>query len=203
MLFRQQDTATSPTWQVRGTDALSLDGRGCRCPSTALASGPLWTPSSGSRCARCTTSARALSCSPKQRSLEVSDECEFMTEGTRAFVAGLTEKPALVRNGKDLPDQFDCRYRTADDGSASAYFIKFRQSLSGADVVLSKPDDGVEKATAGGVQSAALGEFRTSLLKYSYIKRFSLQFGRRDKLRGRAERRPSTLRWARTQGAAG
>lgn len=62
-----------------------------------------------------------------------------MTEDMKAFFAGLTEKPSLVRNGKDLSDQFDYRYSKADDGSASAYFIKFRQSLFGAGVALSKP----------------------------------------------------------------
>jgi hypothetical protein len=45
----------------------------------------------------------------------------------------------------------------------------------------------------------ALGEIRTSLLKHSGIKRFSLQFGPRDKSRGRAE--PLGLMcFARTQG---
>jgi hypothetical protein len=71
---------------------------------------------------------------------------EFMTEDMKAFVAGLTEKPSLVRNGTDLSDQFDYRYSKADDGSASAYFIKFRQSLFGAGVVLSKPGAAVDEA---------------------------------------------------------
>ncbi|MEH2530818.1 hypothetical protein V1277_002806 [Bradyrhizobium sp. AZCC 1588] len=71
---------------------------------------------------------------------------EFITEDMKAFVAGLTEKPPLVRNGKDLSDQFDYRYSKADDGSASAYFIKFRQSLFGAGVELSKPGVAVEEA---------------------------------------------------------
>jgi hypothetical protein len=52
-----------------------------------------------------------------------------LTDETKAFISGLTEKPTLVRNGKDLSDQFDYRYKVADDGSASAYFIKLRQSL--------------------------------------------------------------------------
>jgi hypothetical protein len=48
----------------------------------------------------------------------------FMTEQIQKFVAGLNGEP------KDLSDQFDYRYRIAGDLSASAYFIKFRQSLS-------------------------------------------------------------------------
>lgn len=78
---------------------------------------------------------------------------EFMTEEMKAFVAGLTEKPTLVRNGKDLSDQFDYRYRTSDDGSASMYFVKFRQSIFGAGVVLSRPDQGMEKADAARVEA--------------------------------------------------
>lgn len=74
---------------------------------------------------------------------------DFMTEQMQAFVASLTDEPKLVRNANDLSDQFDYRYRVADDLSASAYFIKFRQSLFGAGVVLSKPDAGVEEAAAG------------------------------------------------------
>ena len=65
---------------------------------------------------------------------------EFLTDEVKAFIAGLTEKPTLVRNGKDLSDQFD--YRPL---SASAYFIKFRQSLFAAGVVMSKPGAGVEE----------------------------------------------------------
>ncbi len=38
-----------------------------------------------------------------------------------------------------------------------------------------------------GLSLGALGEIRTSLLRHSDIKRFSLQFGPRDKSRGRAE----------------
>ncbi|MGC0322566.1 hypothetical protein ABIG06_003195 [Bradyrhizobium sp. USDA 326] len=64
---------------------------------------------------------------------------DFMTEEMKAFVAGLANEPKLVRNAKDLSDQFDYRYSLADDLSASAYFIKFRQSLFGAGVVLAKP----------------------------------------------------------------
>lgn len=71
---------------------------------------------------------------------------EFMTDEMKAFVAGLTGKPTLVRNGKDLSDQFDYRYRTSDDGSASMYFVKFRQSIFGAGVVLSRPDEVMEEA---------------------------------------------------------
>jgi hypothetical protein len=70
---------------------------------------------------------------------------EFLTDEVKAFIAGLTEKPTLVRNGKDLSDQFDYRYKVADDLSASAYFIKFRQSLFAAGVVMSKPGAGVEE----------------------------------------------------------
>jgi hypothetical protein len=69
---------------------------------------------------------------------------EFLTDDVKAFIAGLTEKPVLVRNGKDLSDQFDYRYKVADDLSASAYFIKFRQSLFAAGVVLSKPVSEIE-----------------------------------------------------------
>jgi len=79
---------------------------------------------------------------------------EFMTEEMIAFLTGLPEKPTLVRNGKDLSDQFDYRYRVSDDGSASAYFIKFRQSLFGAGVVLSKPDGGIGEADASDVAAA-------------------------------------------------
>ncbi|CUT11569.1 hypothetical protein BF49_2649 [Bradyrhizobium sp.] len=82
---------------------------------------------------------------------------EFMTEEMNAFVAGLTEKPAIIRNGKDLFDQFDYRYRTADDRSASAYFIKFRQSIFGAGVALSKPDGGVEEAFDDGARPSIVG----------------------------------------------
>ncbi len=64
---------------------------------------------------------------------------DFMTEEMKAFVAGLANEPKLVRNAKDLSDQFDYRYSLADDLSASAYFMKFRQSLFGAGVVLAKP----------------------------------------------------------------
>jgi hypothetical protein len=71
---------------------------------------------------------------------------EFLTDEMKAFVAGLTEKPTLVRNGKDLADQFDYRYRTSEDGSASMYFLKFRQSIFGAGVVLSKPAEEMEEA---------------------------------------------------------
>lgn len=71
---------------------------------------------------------------------------DFMTEQMQTFVAGLTGEPKLVRNAKDLSDQFDYRYRVADDLSASAYFIKFRQSLFGAGVLLSKADTRVEQA---------------------------------------------------------
>jgi hypothetical protein len=70
---------------------------------------------------------------------------EFLTDEVKAFIAGLTEKPTLVRNGKDLSDQFDYRYKVADDLSASAYFIKFRQSLFAAGVIMSKPGAGVEE----------------------------------------------------------
>ena len=73
---------------------------------------------------------------------------EFMTAEMKAFVAGLTEKPTLVRNGKDLSDQFDYRYRASEDGSASMYFVKFRQSIFGAGVVLSKPGEEMEEAAA-------------------------------------------------------
>jgi hypothetical protein len=64
---------------------------------------------------------------------------ELLSEEVKAFIGGLTNKPALNRNGKDLSEQFDYRYGVADDLSASAYFIKFRQSLFAAGVVLSKP----------------------------------------------------------------
>jgi hypothetical protein len=64
----------------------------------------------------------------------------FMTDDMKAFVADLTEKPTLARNGKDLSDQFDYRYRTSDDGNSSMYFIKFRQSIFGAGIVTSKPE---------------------------------------------------------------
>jgi hypothetical protein len=74
---------------------------------------------------------------------------DFMTKQMQAFVAGLDGEPRLVRNAKDLSDQFDYRYRVADDLSASAYFIKFRQSLFGAAVVLSKEDADGEDALAG------------------------------------------------------
>jgi len=67
---------------------------------------------------------------------------EFMTDDLKALVAGLTGKPTLVRNAKDLADQFDYRYRIAEDLSASAYFIKFRQSLFGAGVVMSQSSVG-------------------------------------------------------------
>jgi hypothetical protein len=35
---------------------------------------------------------------------------DFMTEEMKTFVAGLTNEPKLVRNAKDLTDQFDYRY---------------------------------------------------------------------------------------------
>jgi hypothetical protein len=73
---------------------------------------------------------------------------EFMTDEIKSFVAGLSEKPTLLRHGKDLSDQFDYRYRTSDDGSASMYFVKFRQSIFGAGVVLSKPGDEIEEVAA-------------------------------------------------------
>jgi hypothetical protein len=79
---------------------------------------------------------------------------EFMTVQMHTFVAGLTDKPTLVRNAKDLSDQFDYRYSVADDLSASGYFIKFRQSLFGAGVVLSKSESGVENADAGEAKAA-------------------------------------------------
>jgi hypothetical protein len=82
---------------------------------------------------------------------------EFLTDEMKAFIAGLTEKPTLVRNGKNLPDQFDYRYTVADDLSASAYFIKFRQSLFGAGVVLSKPGAGTEDDNAGALIPALDG----------------------------------------------
>jgi hypothetical protein len=63
----------------------------------------------------------------------------LLSNEVEAFVGGLTEKPTLTRNGKDLSEQFDYRYSVADDFSASGYFIKFRQSLFAAGVVLSKP----------------------------------------------------------------
>lgn len=78
---------------------------------------------------------------------------DFMTEQMQAFVAGLDAEPTLVRNAKDLSDQFDYRYGIADDLSASAYFIKFRQSLFGAGVVLSKPAVGLDKAEAAASNS--------------------------------------------------
>jgi hypothetical protein len=81
---------------------------------------------------------------------------EFMTEEMKAFVAGLTETPTLVRNGKDLSDQFDYRYRTSDDGSASMYFVKFRQSIFGAGVVLSAPDEGMEGAGAARAEAVEI-----------------------------------------------
>jgi hypothetical protein len=68
----------------------------------------------------------------------------------KAFISELTEKPMLVRNGKDLSDQFDYRYKGADNGSASAYFIKFRQSLFTAGVVMSKPGIGAEMPMSPG-----------------------------------------------------
>jgi hypothetical protein len=37
---------------------------------------------------------------------------EFLTDEVKAFIAGLTEKPTLVRNGKDLSDQFDTGTRS-------------------------------------------------------------------------------------------
>jgi hypothetical protein len=43
-----------------------------------------------------------------------------LTDEMKDFISGLTEKPTLVRNGKDLSDKFDYRYKVADDGSASA-----------------------------------------------------------------------------------
>jgi hypothetical protein len=64
---------------------------------------------------------------------------ELLSGEVEAFIGGLAGKPTLSRNGKDLSDQFDYRYSVADDLSASGYFIKFRQSLFGAGVVLSKP----------------------------------------------------------------
>jgi hypothetical protein len=66
----------------------------------------------------------------------------------KAFIAGLSEKPVLVRNGKNLSDQFDYRYKVADDLGASAYFIKFRQSLFAAGVVMSKPGVSDEEGAA-------------------------------------------------------
>lgn len=83
---------------------------------------------------------------------------EFMTDGMKAFVAGLTEKPTQVRNGKDLSDQFDYRYRTSDDGGASMYFVKFRQSILGAGVVLSKPDEEMEEVA---VEKVGFSNVRT------------------------------------------
>jgi hypothetical protein len=79
---------------------------------------------------------------------------DFMTEEMKTFVAGLTKEPKLVRNTKDLADQFDYRYQVADDLNASAYFLKFRQSLFGAGVVQSKPDRGVVEADASDVAAA-------------------------------------------------
>ncbi|MFH1344075.1 MAG: hypothetical protein ABIL01_23190 [Pseudomonadota bacterium] len=81
---------------------------------------------------------------------------EFMTEEMKTFVAGLTEKPTLVRNGKDLADQFDYRYRASDDGSASMYFVKFRQSIFGAGVVLSKPGEEMGEANAASAQAVEI-----------------------------------------------
>lgn len=43
-------------------------------------------------------------------------------------------------------DLFDYRYSKAEDGSASAYFIKFCESLFGAGIVLSKSDPDAEVA---------------------------------------------------------
>jgi hypothetical protein len=74
---------------------------------------------------------------------------EFMTDDMKAFEADLTEQPTLVRNGKDLSDQFDYRYRTSDDGKSSMYFVKFRQSIFGVGVVRSEPGDGMEAVEAG------------------------------------------------------
>lgn len=79
---------------------------------------------------------------------------EFMTEDMKAFVADLTEKPALVRNGKDLSDQFDYRHRKSEDGTSSMYFVKFRQSIFGAGVVLSKPGEELEDAAMGKVDTS-------------------------------------------------
>ena len=78
---------------------------------------------------------------------------DFMTDEMKAFLAGLSEKSTLVRNGKDLSDQFDYRSRASDDGSASMYFIKFRQSIFGAGVVLSKPDEEMEQAAVARVET--------------------------------------------------
>jgi hypothetical protein len=80
---------------------------------------------------------------------------DFLTEDMKTFIAGLNEKPTLVRNVKDLSDQFDYRYKLADDLSASAYFIKFRQSLFGAGIVQSKPGAGVDEADLGEADTAS------------------------------------------------
>jgi len=61
-----------------------------------------------------------------------------------------------VRNGKDLSDQFDYRYRISENGSASMYFIKFRQSIFGAGVVLSKPDEEMEEADPARAQAVEI-----------------------------------------------
>lgn len=82
---------------------------------------------------------------------------EFMTEEMKTFVTGLTEKPTLIRNGKDLSDQFDYRYRTSGDGSASMYFVKFRQSIFGAGVVLSKSGEEMEGAAAAKEDVSQVG----------------------------------------------
>jgi hypothetical protein len=85
---------------------------------------------------------------------------QFMTDDMKAFVAGLTEKPTLARDGKDLSDQFDYRYRTSDDGNSSMYFIKFRQSIFGAGIVTSKPDEKMEQTAVAKVE---MPKVRTSI----------------------------------------
>jgi hypothetical protein len=74
---------------------------------------------------------------------------DFMTDDMKAFVAGLKGVPSLVRNGKDLSDQFDYRYGVAEDLSGSAYFLKFRQAIFGAGIVRALPESTVAEEAIG------------------------------------------------------
>lgn len=56
------------------------------------------------------------------------------------FVAALPAGPPLVRNGRDLSDQFAYRYGRQPDNLVSAYSFVFRNSLVGFVIINAEPD---------------------------------------------------------------
>jgi hypothetical protein len=81
----------------------------------------------------------------------IGDQIVFMRWFTNAYVhqlehesyapfLSLPARPPMVRNGRDLSDQFSYRYGVDDDRDVSAFFLRFRLSLIAIGLVVQSSD---------------------------------------------------------------